>query len=123
MKLNLLIVDDNQLVREGLIRCFQDKDCVATGLGDPTKVESWLEENQCDGIVLDMSMPQMNGIELLPKLRQKYPIEVLPIVMFTLDATPELKAKALKLGANDMISKSRSPFDVLDALLRAIVKQ
>jgi DNA-binding NarL/FixJ family response regulator len=123
MKLNLLIVDDHQLVREGLIRCFQDKDCVVTGLGDPTEVESWLEENQCDGIVLDMSMPQMNGVELLSRLRQKHPIETLPIVMFTLDATPELRARALKLGANDMISKTRSPYDVWDALIRAVAKR
>ncbi len=123
MKLNLLIVDDHPMIRDTLVRCFRGKDRVVTALGDPILVESWLEENPCDGIIMDMRMPQMNGDVLLSKLRLKYPTEVLPIVMFSMDATPELKAWVLKLGANDMISKIDGPSAVLDALLAFVQKQ
>ena len=83
---------------------------------DPQEVVELHREIRPDIILLDLHMPQMDGLELLEHLqgeigRQSY----LPILVLTADVTPEAKLRALLLGAKDFLTK---PIDRVETMLR-----
>ncbi|HTJ96769.1 MAG TPA: response regulator, partial [Rhodocyclaceae bacterium] len=80
---------------------------------DSRQVFDLYKEHRYDLILLDLSMPHMNGFEVMEALK---PIETggyLPVLVIT--AEPSHKLKALKAGAKDFVSK---PFDQLEVLTR-----
>jgi len=66
-----------------------------------------LEQKKFDVVLLDISMPMMNGIEALKIIKQNPKLKLLPILMVT--ANTERESEALKLGASDFIGK---PYDI-----------
>src|ERR1700745_1052092 len=101
----ILVIDDEIGPRESLRMLLkpdynvQTADCVEGGL-------KLLKEKQQDTIVMDIRMPGMTGIEGLRKIRQIDPH--LSVIMLTGFGALETAQEALRLGANDYISK---PFD------------
>jgi signal transduction histidine kinase len=101
----ILVIDDEVGPRESLRMLLkpdynvQTADCVEAGL-------KLLKEKQPDTIVMDIRMPGMTGIEGLRKIREIDPH--LSVIMLTGFGALETAKEALRLGANDYISK---PFD------------
>src|SRR6202048_3103863 len=101
----ILVIDDEMGPRESLRSLSRPTyqvhtaDCVEAGL-------KLLKEKQPDTIVMDIRMPGMTGIEGLRKIREIDPH--LPVIMLTGFGALESAKEALRLGANDYISK---PFD------------
>src|SRR5438045_8677974 len=79
--MNFLVVDDNRLLNRFLTTYLRGKGHAASSLTDSSKVESWLDLNPCDGLILDIGMPKIDGLTLISKVREKH--ADLPIVMFT----------------------------------------
>ena len=79
--MNFLVVDDNRLLNRFLTTFLRSKGHGASSLTDGSKVEAWLAVNPCDGIILDIGMPKIDGLTLISVIRVNYPD--LPIVMFT----------------------------------------
>lgn len=120
--MNFLIVDDNRLLNRFLTTFFREKGHNAAALTDGTKVESWLEKNPCDAIVLDIGLPKVDGLTLISVIRQKHP--ELPIVMFTgLGYDEEAMQKARAAGANGYVSKTLGPSEIYNAVLRVLTQQ
>src|SRR6202171_1725396 len=101
----ILVIDDEMGPREGLRMLLkldynvQTADCVEAGI-------KLLKEKQPDTIVMDIRMPGMTGIEGLRKIREIDPH--LSVIMLTGFGALDTANEALRLGANDYISK---PFD------------
>jgi signal transduction histidine kinase len=101
----ILVIDDEVGPRESLRMLLKTDyqvrtaDCVETGL-------KFLKEKKPDTIVMDIRMPGMSGIEGLRKIREIDPH--LSVIMLTGFGALETAREALRLGANDYISK---PFD------------
>src|SRR6478736_9957936 len=101
----VLVIDDEMGPRESLRMLLkpnyqvQTADCVEGGL-------KLLKEKQPDTIVMDIRMPGMTGIEGLRKIREIDPH--LSVIMLTGFGALETAKEAVRLGANDYISK---PFD------------
>lgn len=77
-----------------------------------------VKELNPDLIVLDLSMPGMNGFQLARALKNLK--ESLPVLMFTSFKTPQLEKEALACGCNAVVSKSEHQqmlFDNIDRLL------
>jgi len=72
-------------------------------------------ENPVDLILLDIQMPEINGIGVLEKLDAKLHEEFLPVIVLTAHAGEEVQEKALKSGAHDFLTK---PFKQNEVLLR-----
>ncbi len=71
---------------------------------DPIKALQFAEGNEVDLVFVDYMMPQMNGIELILKIRQKHPD--IPIIMITAVASDSnLKIKAIEAGATEFLNK------------------
>ena len=120
--MKFLVVDNNRLLNRFLTTYLCGKGHTASSFTDPTKVEAWLEQNDpCDGVILEISSPHLDGLALLSKLREKYPSEKLPIIIFTgLGYDEDAMIEARQRGANGYVSKGLGPSEIYRALMRAI---
>jgi DNA-binding response OmpR family regulator len=117
--MNFLVVDDNRLLNRFLTTYLRGKGHSAASLTDSSKVESWLDLNPCDGLILDIGMPKIDGLTLISQVREKHPH--LPIVMFTgLGYDEDAMQAARKAGANGYVSKGLGPSEIYSALMRVI---
>ncbi|MDX1491109.1 MAG: 7TM diverse intracellular signaling domain-containing protein [Pseudohongiellaceae bacterium] len=100
----VLVVDDEYLnvkiVKEHLSAHYE----IVTALGGLEALEI-IEKDKPDLLVLDLMMPIMTGFELCQRVRQKYSLDELPIVILTAKNRVEDLVKGLSMGANDYISK------------------
>lgn len=78
----------------------------------------YLEKNKPHLILLDISMPEMDGFEVLEKLRQDQRTEAIPIIFLTADGQSDTEVKCFQMGALDFVKK---PF-VPDILLSRVAK-
>ena len=117
--MTFLVVDDNRLLNRFLTTYLRSKGHQASSLTDSSKVESWLDLNACDAIILDIGMPKVDGLTLVAPIRAKFPD--LPIVMFTgLGYDEEAMQKARKAGANGYVSKGLGPSEIYSAVMRVL---
>jgi len=103
--LNILVVDDNDLIRNVLIEELAEAGFDATGASDGDACLEAVESSLPALIVLDVNMPRMDGIQVVEALRQRYSRAELPIVMATAVADSEDVVRALDAGANDYVTK------------------
>jgi DNA-binding NtrC family response regulator len=104
---NLLIVDDEPGMRQLLSHVFGRAGHTVRAAENGGKALELLRQEPADLVVSDVKMPDMNGIELLRRLREFLPDA--GVVLMTAFATVETAREAFKLGADDFIQK---PFDV-----------
>ena len=102
-KLKLLISDDSKLLRKKLRAELEALDCEV--IEAENGKEAILKEmnEKPDGIILDIVMPEVGGIEALQVIREVSP-EV-PVVMLSSAGTPQKLMQTLKMGAIDFIQK------------------
>lgn len=113
----ILIVDDElanvrvlerMLQRAGYTNIF--------GTTDPRAAVELYRQLQPDLLLLDLHMPGLDGLELVETLRDEDPSRhFLPIIAITADTSPEMRLRALLLGAHSFLTK---PIDYLDTMLR-----
>jgi two-component system, sensor histidine kinase and response regulator len=102
---SILVVDDNDLNRR-LVKMTLSKlgyDIIEAENG--VMALEVIGERHIDLVLLDVSMPEMDGIEVLTRLRLNYSMLELPVIMFTADDKQERIVEALSLGANDYLLK------------------
>jgi len=113
----LLVVDDQDanvtVLRRMLERAGYSR---VEGTTDPREVVPLVLALQPDLILLDLRMPDVDGFEVLARLRPHVPEHTyLPVIVLTADISPEARQRALSMGAKDFIGK---PFDSTEVLLR-----
>lgn len=105
MSKKILTVDDSKMVRMIVTSTFQPFDCVVVGAADGAEgVEVALREKP-DIIFLDITMPVLNGIETLTKIRQTPEIASIPVVMLTAESDSERLGMADQLKVSGYIAK------------------
>ncbi len=105
--LRVLVVDDSALVREVVQRIFAGDDSFAiTTAADPLIAARKMAVTRPDVILLDLAMPQMDGLSFLRKVMAEDPIPVVVCSSMTGDA-PEMAMRALGEGALDVVTKPR----------------
>jgi len=115
----ILVVDDNELNRDLLTRRLARKGFATDEASDGFKALEWIANHHCDLVLLDIMMPGMSGIEVLEKVRETRDGTELPIIMATAKDTREDIVAALRLGANDYVTK---PLDFPVVLARVNVQ-
>jgi CheY-like chemotaxis protein len=120
MSKKILTIDDSKMVRMIVTNTFQPFDCVVVGAADGAEgVEVALRERP-DIIFLDITMPVLNGIETLAKIRATPEIASTPVVMLTAESDSQRLGMADELKVSGYIAK---PFkgEQLVALTQGIV--
>lgn len=118
MKPNVLLVDDNKEIVE-LLRVFLEKEDIRTAAAFDGK-EAWrlLQQESFDLIVLDMMMPEMDGMELLGRIRT---VSGVPVMFLSAKGRDEDRIAGLRQGADDYMAKPFNPVEVVvrvQAILR-----
>ena len=101
----LLVVDDDEANRDMLSRRLERKGFAVTVAEDGSRAIELVRERPFDLVLLDVLMPGLSGLDVLRELRLEFPATELPVIMAT--ALPESVdvVEALRLGANDYVSK------------------
>ena len=102
----VLLVDDNTLVRRGLRTLFESAGFVCSESQNGAEAIERVKELKPDLIVLDFSMPGMNGLEAASLLKKILPQT--PIIMFTMFANPALAKLAVAAGVTALVSKDEA---------------
>lgn len=105
----LLVIDDQAAVRDLLSRLLTRHGFAVTTTADVATGLRHLEAGGCDGLLLDVYLREANGLEVLRQLRQRWPADVLPVILITADTESELVVAGLDAGANDFIVKPIQP--------------
>ncbi len=120
MAKRVLIVDDDEMVRIALVELLKPEGYeVRTASGGYEALEN-LNQNDYDLLVLDIIMPNMDGIELCKKIREKPKYKKTPIVFLTAKSSEEAKVAGVNAGANLFLSKPISPEKLLNILSDAL---
>lgn len=102
-KLRLLITDDSKLLRKKLRDELEKLGCEVIEATNGKEAITMVLECEPDGIILDIVMPEVGGIEALQVIREISPL--VPIVMLSSAGTPKKLMQTLKMGAIDFIQK------------------
>src|SRR5215510_6295815 len=105
--LRIVIADDSAPIREQLGRAFAQVDC-CTLIGmaeDGHEALNMVRALRPDVVVLDISMPQRSGVQVLREIRSEDPETV--IIMFTADPSVVLREVCLESGANFYLDKAQ----------------
>ena len=102
-KLRILITDDSRLLRKKLREELERLNCDVTEAVNGKEAITQVLEQEFDGVILDIVMPVVGGIEALQFLREVAPD--LPVVMLSSMGTPQKLMQCLKMGAIDFINK------------------
>ncbi|MCZ8014194.1 MAG: response regulator transcription factor [Limnobacter sp.] len=119
----IILVDDHAAVRSGYKR-FIDTEHDLRVVGEACNAEeafALLKTIPCDALVLDISMPGQSGLELIKRVRLKWPR--LPLVVLSMHDSPVVASKALEQGAKGYVTKSSDPDELIIALRKAMNEQ
>jgi diguanylate cyclase (GGDEF)-like protein len=106
--LRILVVDDDELFTNLICVVLEDAGLHALGINDPTRAVDCVFEFNPDLVILDMYMPEVNGMEIAQVLRQHESCSDIPLLFLSGETNPEIRAAALNIGVDDFLVK---PFD------------
>ena len=106
MKAKILIVDDEENIRNVLKHLFQDAGYVVLTADDGLKAQQIVNKFQPDIVLLDKNMPKLDGMQVLKTLKEKHPHII--VIMITAFGEVSSAVEAIKIGAYDYLEK---PFD------------
>jgi len=116
LMIRVLIADDHQIVRAGLRQFISDEPDIRVegeaASGD--EVMARLRETEFDVVVLDISMPDRNGIDVLKLIRQRHPD--LPVLILSTYPEDQYAINLIRAGASGYLTKESAPDDLVKAI-------
>jgi DNA-binding NarL/FixJ family response regulator len=118
--LRVLIADDHAIVRKGLKEILREASELTT-VGEASNGDEALarvEAEPWDVVVLDITMPGQNGLEVLKQLKRTHPH--LPVLMLSMHSGYHYVMGSLKSGASGYLNKETAPEELVAAIRKAI---
>lgn len=114
--IRILIADDHAIVREGLKQILADtKDIVVAGEAENgSDAIKLVRKNECDVLLLDISMPDRSGIEVLKQIKKEAP--KIAVLMLSMHREDQYAIRSLKAGAAGYLNKQSAPDQLVDAI-------
>jgi DNA-binding response OmpR family regulator len=113
--LRVLIVDDEEELVSALEERLNLRGFHATGVTTGAEALNYIETTQCDVVLLDVKMPEIGGLEVIKRIKQKHPKQ--QVILLTGHGSAQDVAKGMELGAYDYLMK---PVDI-DVLVRTLL--
>lgn len=117
---NVMVVEDEPHVRETLVSYLERDGYTVRAAGDGKQALAMLATQRADLVLLDLMLPQMDGLTVLRKLRETG--DAVPVIVLSAKGAESERVTGLELGADDYISKPASPREVL-ARVRAVLRR
>src|ERR1700682_2737416 len=112
----LLIVDDDASAREGLRSVFENAGHRTIAVSDAPSALRLLHKQPCDLVMLDVELPEIDGLALCRLLRAQPAMTNLPVVVFSADDSEGRKVEAFTAGADDYIVKPSTPGELVSRI-------
>ena len=114
----VLIADDHALVRDGLRHILQNARGfdVAGEARDSASTIALMRDTDADVLVLDLSMPGRNGVELIKQIKDEKP--ALQILVLTMHAEQQYAVRAFRAGASGYMTKESASAELVAALTK-----
>jgi len=108
-KIHVLIADDHAIVRQGLRQILSETDdlLVSGEASDGVDAMRLVRQQHWDVVLLDVSMPNRNGIDTLKMLKKEFPR--LPVLILSMHPEEQYAVRALKAGASGYLTKQSAP--------------
>lgn len=118
--MKVLIADDHAVVRRGLKQIISEEPDfeLAGEAKNGQEVLELLEQNGCDVLVLDITMPDKNGLTVLQEVKVLRP--KLPVLIMSMHPEDQFAIRALRLGASGYLTKESAPEELVGALKKVI---
>ena len=116
---NILIIDDDKLNLATARRVLSAEYKVIPAMKG-TQALAYLQNGDCDIILLDINMPEMDGFEVLQKIRQMESCKDIPVIFLTADNDTETETRCFKEGAIEFIAKPFVPEVMRSRIGRAL---
>ncbi len=115
-KIHVLIADDHAIVRQGLKQILSETDdLLVTGEAyDGAEALQLARQQKWDVFLLDVSMPNRNGIDTLKHLKKEFPH--LPVLILSMHPEEQYAVRALKAGAAGYVTKQSAPEQLVTAI-------
>lgn len=114
----ILVVDDQIINRLVAKQMLEHQGFEVESADSGSKALQLLEQSLVDLVLMDLHMPEMDGIETTIQIRNRYTLDELPIVALTADVTEEQHIRCLSSGMNDILTKPIQPELLLSVLSR-----
>ena len=108
---NVLIIDDEVVLRSTLTRILQSTGCTVTGAVNGQEALRLLTEANYDLVFLDLHLPGLNGLDVLREIRKQN--QKLPVILLTGHGSMNSALEAMHLGATDYLLKPVNPKELL----------
>jgi DNA-binding NarL/FixJ family response regulator len=119
---NIIIVDDHNLIRLGIKSSLKAKHsdiCIVGEAGDGKSLFQLLETTQADIVLLDISLPDMSGMDIASRLRNEYPY--IKILIVSVENTLSIIEDLLRIGIDGFISKQQATGEELSQAIHSIM--
>lgn len=115
----IVVADDSALARSFIIKCIEIsgmEDISFLEAKDGEEVLNIITNEQPDLILTDLNMPNLNGLELVKKIKAEPNSATIPIVVITSAGNTKEREEFLKLGVNQIASKPITPPKIMEIL-------
>src|SRR6185436_8909309 len=121
MKPKVLVIDDESAIRDSLKMILEYEDYEFVGASNGPDGIALVQKDRPDVVLLDIKMPNMDGLEVLRKLRAMD--DTLPVIIVSGHGTTSTAVEAIKLGALDYLDKPLGSERVIVTLRNALKQQ
>ncbi len=118
----VLVVDDSNVLRKIVSFNLQKEGYEVLEARNGVEALQLVEKTAPDLIILDVMMPEMDGFEVLRRLRADPNFRTIPVIILTAKGGEEDQRTAVNLGANGFLTKPFSPLKLLEEVRRVIDK-
>jgi two-component system cell cycle response regulator len=123
MPTKILSIDDSKTIRMIVARAFRAYDCVILEAAHGEEGLAVAAREKPDLIILDITMPVMDGVTMLTKLREDAELKNTPVIMLTAESGRDSVAHIAKLGARDYLVKPFKEDQLLEKVGRVVSLQ
>ena len=118
--LRILVAEDTPANQDVLLAVLRNKGCVAEAVGNGREVLAALEAQSFDAVLMDVQMPEMNGIEATAAIRAREQVSQvhIPVIAVTAHAMPGDREHFLQAGMDDYLAKPFRSHELFDAIER-----
>jgi two-component system, NarL family, invasion response regulator UvrY len=118
--INVVVIDDHAVVREGLKRIISENPGMAVSgeAGDGYEAMKVVKTNPCDVVLLDITMPNRNGLDVLKQIHAESPR--LPVLVLSMHAEDQYAIRVLRAGAAGYLTKESAPAKLVQAIRKVV---
>lgn len=117
---HILLVEDNPVIQRMYSHMLRRRGYRVAIAENGIAALRQIELDQFDLVIADLTMPEMDGIELIERVRANHRYDCLPFIMLTASGQEEDRQRAHAAGANDFLTKPSSSLEFMAAVQRQL---